>query len=37
VANAQPDLTLVRVTSLDDALAALSAIRRGAQPSLCTS
>jgi PDZ domain-containing protein len=37
VANAQPGLTLVRISSLDEALAALSAIRRGAEPSLCTS
>jgi Lon-like protease len=35
VANAQPGLPLVRVASLDDALAALEAIRGGQQPQLC--
>jgi len=35
VANAQPGLPLVRVASLDEALAALEAIRGGRQPQLC--
>jgi PDZ domain-containing protein len=33
--NAQPDLPLLKVGTLDDALAALKAVREGAQPSLC--
>jgi PDZ domain-containing protein len=33
--NAQPDLPLAKVSTLDDALAALKAVRDGAQPSLC--
>jgi PDZ domain-containing protein len=35
VANAQPGLTLVQVTTLDDALDALTAIRSGSTPTLC--
>jgi PDZ domain-containing protein len=35
VANAQPGLPLVRVATLDEALAALEAIRGGQQPQLC--
>lgn len=36
VANAQPGLPLVKVTSLDDALAALTALRDHRQPALCS-
>jgi PDZ domain-containing protein len=36
VANAQPGLTLVRVTTLDDALSALDDIRASRTPKLCT-
>jgi PDZ domain-containing protein len=36
VANAQPGLKLVKVTSLDDALAALAALREGNEPTLCS-
>jgi PDZ domain-containing protein len=36
VANAQPGLRLVKVTSLDDALAALTAVREGREPTLCS-
>jgi len=36
LANAQPDLKLVKVTSLDDALAALQALREGREPTLCS-
>jgi Lon-like protease len=36
VANLQPGLPLVKVTTLDDALAALSTLRSGGQPTLCT-
>ncbi len=35
VANAQPGLPLVRVTDIDNALAALDAMRAGRQPTLC--
>jgi PDZ domain-containing protein len=35
VANAKPGLTLVQVSSLDEALAALADIRAGRQPHLC--
>lgn len=35
VQNAVPGLMLVQVTSLDDALAALTALRSGQQPTLC--
>lgn len=35
VANAKPDLALVQVETLDQALAALDAIRSGEQPALC--
>jgi len=36
LANAQPGLPLVKVTSLDNALAALSTLRSGGQPTLCS-
>ncbi len=36
VANAQPGLKLVKVSTLDDALAALTALRENRQPTLCT-
>jgi len=36
VANAQPGLKLVKVTTLDDALAALRALREGREPTLCS-
>jgi Lon-like protease len=36
VANAVPGMILARVTSLDDALAALQAVRAGQQPALCS-
>lgn len=36
VANAQPGLKLVKVATLDDALAALAALREGREPALCS-
>jgi PDZ domain-containing protein len=36
LANAQPGVALVKVTSLDDALAALAAVRAGREPALCS-
>lgn len=35
LANAQPGLKLVKVATLDDALAALTALREGREPALC--
>ncbi len=37
VSHAQPGLTLVKVSTLDDALTALRALREHRQPTLCTS